>query len=70
MLLLKVEGKCITKAELLQHFPNTTLFDMPRGRSLDEETSYTAEMEWGKMGFGFAERNPTCLSSVGFHTKE
>lgn len=71
MLLLNLEGKCIAKAEILQHYPNITLFEMPRGRSLDEVTTYvTGDMGWGDISFSFAERNPACLSRVGFHTKE
>jgi hypothetical protein len=36
----------------------------PRGRSWDEETSYSVFMPWGKLSFGFMESNPNCLSSI------
>ena len=47
-------------------YGNLTLTEAPRGRSPDEETKYEAKTGWGRLVFGFAERNPDCLSSVGF----
>jgi hypothetical protein len=70
MLWLTVEGKCVSKAEVFQRFPNMHIVNAPTGHSINEETTYASERVWGDISFGFAERNPTCLSSVGFHTKE
>lgn len=68
MMVLKLAGNCVRKADVLGRNHDLAITDHPRGRSLDEETSYSVEKPWGKLSFGFAERSPDCLRSVVFAT--
>jgi hypothetical protein len=64
-LTLDIVGSYVRLDELRQKY-NLELLELPRGRSLDEETTYGTSTPWGELVFGFAERNRECLSSVGF----
>ena len=68
LLSLQISGICITKAELKLHYSDLTLTDTPRGRSLEEETSYSTRRNDNgvRLSFGFAEKSPDCLRSVVF----
>jgi hypothetical protein len=66
MLNLKVKGKCPKRSDLEARFGKLTLTGYPRGKSLDEESSWSRIEPWGRLSFGFAERNPDCLSSITF----
>lgn len=68
LLVLKFAGKCVTKAEVFGRNQGLELTDHPRGRSLDEETSWSVKQSWGQLSFGFSERNPDCLRTVVFKT--
>ncbi|TQI80065.1 hypothetical protein FHU10_5083 [Serratia fonticola] len=72
LLTFQVHGACITLAELKQHYTDLTITDIPRGRSLDEETTYSTPRYDNrvKLAFGFAEKNPNCLRSVVFSIDE
>jgi hypothetical protein len=61
-----ISGTCIKLAQVRSHYGEMQITDMPRGHSLDEETSYSTMRTWGKLSFGFAERNPDCLASIAF----
>jgi hypothetical protein len=65
-LVLDLQGRCVPMTEVRQHYAALDLTDVPRGRSLDESTSYTAALGWGRLSFGFAQRNPDCLAHVAF----
>jgi len=64
-LTLNITDSCIKLEQVKQKY-NLQLLGTPRGRSLDEETTYETATSWGRLIFGFSERNPGCLSSVGF----
>lgn len=66
-LVLELQGRCVAFSEVSHHYPELTLTEVPRGRSLDEATSYTAVLPWGGLSFGFRERNPDCLAFVVFN---
>lgn len=68
LMVLNLAGSCVRKADVLGRNPDLAITDHPRGRSLDEKTSYSLEKSWGKLSFGFAERSPDCLRSVVFDT--
>ena len=70
MLTIKTAGACITRHETQAHFPSMQVTGAPRGRSLDDETTFTGHATWGNVTLGFAERNRDCLSSVGFEIKK
>lgn len=65
-LVLSLSGTCVPKTEVFARYPQMVMTDHPRGRSLDEEASYTKDTAWGKLSFGFAERAPDCLRTVVF----
>jgi hypothetical protein len=65
-LVLELKGRCVPLAEVRQHYPALEITGVPRGRSLDESTSHTATLGWGRLSFGFTERNPDCLTFVAF----
>ncbi|WP_261458907.1 hypothetical protein [Serratia fonticola] len=70
LLALQVSGICITLSELKQYYSDLTITDVPRGRSLVEETTYSTVRYSNnvKLAFGFAEKKPDCLGSVVFST--
>ncbi|MCC8397431.1 hypothetical protein LJ656_33245 [Paraburkholderia sp. MMS20-SJTR3] len=65
-LVLNLEGACVGLETVRAHYSDLKVTDRPRGRSLDEVTSYTATLQWGELSFSFKERNPTCLWSLAF----
>lgn len=65
MLLLHVAGDCISLPQVKQRFPTLEITGVPRGRSLEEATTYTASTAWGEIDFGFQEKNADCLGYVG-----
>ena len=64
-LTLNIVDSCIKLEEVKQRY-NLQMLGSPRGRSLEEKTTYGATTSWGRLVFGFAERNRDCLASVGF----
>ncbi|MBR8316024.1 hypothetical protein KDW36_22865 [Burkholderia dolosa] len=66
---LKLTGPCISRSDVKARFGGMRLSGAPSGQSADEETTFTAGTVWGELVFGFAERSPDCLSSIGFGTK-
>jgi len=64
LIALEISGFCVTLEQVRVHYPDLVLTDIPRGRSLDEKTYWTAYLPWGELSFGFKERNPDCLASV------
>lgn len=69
-LVLDIGGRCIKIDDVRTHYASLSITDRPRGRSLDEVTSYTASLPWGRLSFGFKERNRQCLASVAFDPRE
>ncbi|WP_240651252.1 MULTISPECIES: hypothetical protein [unclassified Variovorax] len=65
-LVLELGGRCVPMAEVRQHYAKLEITGVPRGRSLDEATTHTATLGWGRLSFGFTERNPDCLAQVAF----
>ncbi|MBN3745502.1 hypothetical protein G3N96_08645 [Burkholderia sp. Se-20373] len=68
-LTLTLSGHCVGRDEVKAHFAGMRIAGTPTGRSPNEETTFRSETPWGELVFGFAERNPDCLSSVGFGEK-
>ncbi|QDQ84733.1 hypothetical protein [Paraburkholderia megapolitana] len=64
LLSLDLEGGCINLDAVRAHYSNLKITDIPRGRSLDEATTHSAALPWGKLSFGFKERAPNCLAYV------
>ncbi|WKB55519.1 hypothetical protein [Eleftheria terrae] len=65
-LVLRLAGDCLPRSQVLERYPGMSIGDTPRGRSLDEETSFRHDTPWGRLAFGFAERRPECLRSLVF----
>jgi hypothetical protein len=65
-LMLNLEGACIDLSEVRAHYSELKVTERPRGKSLEEVTSYTAELRWGELSFSFKERNPNCVWSLAF----
>lgn len=70
LLALNLEGECITLPQVKQQFPVLKITGTPRGRSLEDSTTYTANTPWGEVDFGFQEKRPDCLGYVIFHPTE
>jgi hypothetical protein len=68
LLMLDITGACIQIEEVRQHYPLIEMTERPRGRSLDEAKVFSTTQSWGRLSFGFRERNPQCLSFVVFAT--
>ncbi|MFP5394105.1 MAG: hypothetical protein ACLGI6_21620 [Gammaproteobacteria bacterium] len=65
-LVLRVGDGCVPVADVRQRYPDIRITDVPRGRSLDEVTSYSVHQPWGKLSFSFKVRSPDCLAGVSF----
>ncbi|MDR3323275.1 MAG: hypothetical protein LBS89_03630 [Zoogloeaceae bacterium] len=64
------DASCFTLDRVKQTYPVLVITDMPRGRSLEEETNFSTQQSWGRISFGFKERRPDCLSSITFIPKQ
>lgn len=64
LVLLDVSGRCISVEQLKTKYKMLEITEFPRGRSLDETTTYTSHFPWGAISFGFKEKNPECLSWI------
>jgi len=69
-LVLGIGGVCITEDQLKTHYSPLKIIGTPHGHSLEEATTFSPDLPWGKLFFGFKERNPDCLATVGFDPKE
>ena len=66
MLVLHVASECISLAQVRQQHHRLEITGTPRGRSIDEATTYTLRTAWGEIDLGFQEKNADCLGYVGF----
>ena len=66
LLILELDGLCTTIEQVKDHYGSLQIAGIPTGRSPSEETSHSKDMPWGRLSFGFADRNPKCLTSVAF----
>ncbi len=64
MLILKLDGPCLNKAQVQNRYGPLKLLDVPRGTSLDEESSFARIYPWGRLSFGFPERDRDCAKTV------
>lgn len=64
LVVLGLAGACLPIDQVRAHYPEVTISDAPRGRSPDEQTSYSTRQPWGRLSFGFSERNPKCVATV------
>lgn len=66
LLILRILSGCPARSVVEARYTPWTISNVPRGGSLDEETSWSRRETWGKLSFGFAERSPDCLSTIVF----
>ncbi len=66
LLTLTLTRGCPARAQVEHRYGPLSVAGVPRGRSLDEETQLARPEPWGRLSFGFAERTPTCLTSITF----
>ncbi|MCL2625299.1 MAG: hypothetical protein FWD46_00585 [Cystobacterineae bacterium] len=69
-LVLEMDGACLTLEQIRERYSELQITQLPRGRSLEEETSHSQLLPWGKLSFGFKEKNPKCLASIAFEPKK
>ncbi|MBB6589689.1 hypothetical protein LBW62_24790 [Ralstonia solanacearum] len=69
-MVLRLGGPCISLDMVRSHYSNLEVTDIPRGRSLEESTTHSTLLQWGRLSFSFKERNPGCLASVTFKPKQ
>ncbi len=67
LLIMKIDGACLTKAEVQSRFGPLALTEVPRGKSLDEETGFSRNYDWGTLYFGFSERSRDCVRTVSYN---
>jgi len=58
MVSLDIAGACVTLHDVHLHYQDIRITDHPHGHS------WSTYPPWGKLSFGFKERNPDCLASV------
>jgi hypothetical protein len=66
LLHLVVAGPCLKKRDVQAKYGPLSVTNTPTGRSTNEELALSRPEAWGMISFGFAERNPDCLSSITF----
>ncbi|MCC8397430.1 hypothetical protein LJ656_33240 [Paraburkholderia sp. MMS20-SJTR3] len=66
LVLNQFSGACISLATVRAHYGNLKMTDYPRGRSAYETAAFSAILPWGKLSFGFLERNLGCLEGISF----
>lgn len=69
-MVLSIGGACVTLEQVRNHYSALTITGSPRGRSLDDVTTHSTELPWGKLTFAFAERKPECLAWIAFDPKK
>ncbi|MCL2626149.1 MAG: hypothetical protein FWD46_04960 [Cystobacterineae bacterium] len=69
-LVLEVGGVCLRLEQIRKKYTQLSIRELPRGRSLEEETSFSQMLPWGQLSFGFKERNRECLASIAFEPKK
>jgi hypothetical protein len=69
---LSDRSSCISRQRIVKSYPDIQMDyqNIPRGRSLNEQTHYFTNRAWGELSFGFKVRRPDCLSSILFRDKE
>jgi hypothetical protein len=60
------EAACFTRERIKKTYPDLSLTDVPRGRSMEEEAYFSSSQLWGRLSFGFKEKRRDCLSSIVF----
>ena len=68
-MVLSIDKACVTLDKVRGNYADLQITETPRG-SPDDETSYSTMLPWGKLSFGFAERNPNCLVSIVFNPQK
>eukprot|EP01113_Clastostelium_recurvatum_P007325 TRINITY_DN13407_c0_g1_i1.p1 TRINITY_DN13407_c0_g1~~TRINITY_DN13407_c0_g1_i1.p1 ORF type:complete len:171 (-),score=26.88 TRINITY_DN13407_c0_g1_i1:51-563(-) len=58
----------LSRAEIQRRHGPLELSEVPRGRSLDEKTSFSRAEPWGRVSFGFTERDPDRLATITLAT--
>ncbi|PCE34064.1 hypothetical protein [Burkholderia ubonensis] len=69
-MVLELGGPCVGLDAVRGRYGHLEITDVPRGRSLDEATTHSAQLPWGQLSFSFEERNPACVASVSFKPKQ
>jgi hypothetical protein len=69
-MVLEIGGTCVTLKEARVHYSDLVITGSPSGRSLDDATSHSSMQSWGRLSFGFSERNPDCLAYIAFDPKK
>ena len=70
LLIVTIVSGCPARRDVAARYEPWTLVDVPRGRSLQEEASWSRREARGTLSFGFAEAAPDCLRSIAFDTDE
>jgi hypothetical protein len=64
LLILNVSEECLGREALEARHGALEITQIPRGKSMDEETVFSKKMGWGVLSFGFPENNKTCVKTV------
>lgn len=65
-LVLEISGAAISLQQVQSRYAKLEITQAPRGRSAQEQTSFTQAFPWGKLSFGFKEQNRNGLASIAF----
>lgn len=63
-LVLHLSAPCIGIDEVRARYPALAITEVPRGDSPNDQTVWSTEPGWGRLSFGFAERQPGCLTTI------
>ena len=64
LILLDVAKSSLSREAVMRRYEPLDLLAAPRGHSHNETTVWARREPWGELRFGFAERQPTCLSRI------
>jgi hypothetical protein len=64
LIIITFPDKCIKKSEIMEFYSPLEITNVPHGRSLEEETSFSRAESWGRISFGFPEFSPDFLRTI------
>lgn len=70
LMILQIDGMCITSANIKQHYPLSKIDEFPQPNNPDPVSYRFMEMNGTEVSFEFRSRQSGCLTQVIFEPKE
>ncbi len=67
LMILRLEGTCITPADIAKKYPVNKMFDFPQPNNPDPVSYRRVDLQGIQVSFGFRGQAPGCLTDVVFN---